>query len=75
MQQFFQKHFRFYSRFSPISERVILFERKRVTEKEGGLWDMDKIKIGYTGRKSGTIIMDMRVIRKEGLYGRNTKNE
>ena len=48
---------------------------KRVTEKGDDLWDMDKIKIGYTGRKSGTIIMDVRVIRKEGLYGRNTKNE
>ncbi len=45
LSQFFQKHFRFYSRFSPISERVILFNRNLVTRKEAGLWDADKIKI------------------------------
>ena len=34
-----------YSRFSPISERVILFNQKSITRKENGLWGMDKIEI------------------------------
>ncbi len=40
-----------------------------------GLWNTDKTKIWLHGAEAKTIIRNMRVIRKKGLYGRNIKSE